>query len=202
LPAPALPTPAVPIAAPGPQVPRKEGGLPAEVALPTLPGLGAHPDAAPDPQRSWTQAPAAAPSAADPSRLPGPAQQVAQNLAALPGRNGGGSVLSLAPAELGRVTIRLDLDPLNPVLHLTVDRPETLDLMRRHLDVLEGALRDMGRSDCTVVLDSRGDGAQAGRRGPAAPFAPAGTEAAPTGPAETPSAPRPPRAAGRLDLRL
>lgn len=61
-------------------------------------------------------------------------------------RNTSESVLevTLKPEELGKV--RLTFAPSETGLHVTVlaDRPETLDLMRRHFDLLESELRSLG----------------------------------------------------------
>jgi len=52
--------------------------------------------------------------------------------------------VTLKPEELGKV--RLTFLPSETGLHVTVlaDRPETLDLMRRHFDLLESELRALG----------------------------------------------------------
>lgn len=61
-------------------------------------------------------------------------------------RNTSESVLevTLKPEELGKV--RLTFAPSEAGLHVTIlaDRPETLDLMRRHFDLLESELRALG----------------------------------------------------------
>ena len=89
------------------------------------------------------------------------ADQLASRLGALtdgaaaePVRSG----LMLAPPELGRVVIRLDPEPLGAVLVLQVERPETLELMRRHQDLLQAALQALGQSGCELRLEAQGRG--------------------------------------------
>lgn len=116
--------------------------------------------------------------------------------------------IALDPVELGRVGIRYTGDGDVPVLHLTVDRPETLDLMRRHLDMLQAILRDLGHADCTVALAGRDAGGQTGTRTPGTPTPNADrTDTGPVAPGERGARIELGRAAaipgaGRLDLRL
>ena len=55
--------------------------------------------------------------------------------------------LMLNPAELGRVKISLQSAEGAVLVHITADRPETLDLMRRHLDDLTQEFQSAGYSD-------------------------------------------------------
>lgn len=52
--------------------------------------------------------------------------------------------ITLAPEELGRVRLTLSLAEGGPHLVVQADRPETLELMRRHVDQLAQDFRDMG----------------------------------------------------------
>lgn len=52
--------------------------------------------------------------------------------------------ITLAPEELGRVRLTLSLSEGGPHLVVQADRPETLELMRRHVDQLAQDFRDMG----------------------------------------------------------
>lgn len=53
--------------------------------------------------------------------------------------------IRLDPPELGRIDVKLDVDKGGNVnTHLTVDRPETLDLLRRDAQGLERALQQAG----------------------------------------------------------
>lgn len=146
------------------------------------------------------------PFRADP---PGPAvaRQVADSLAALPGAGlrPARVEIVLDPPELGRVSIRLDRDGPSATLAVLVDRPETLDLMRRNLDALDAALRQAGHEGLQLSLGGRqpGFGSQAAAGGPPLPepaaLPPDHTALdEPAGFADR-ARPRPP---DRLDLRL
>lgn len=53
--------------------------------------------------------------------------------------------IRLDPPELGRISVQLDVDATGKVTsHLLVDRPETLDLLRRDAPALERALQSAG----------------------------------------------------------
>lgn len=53
--------------------------------------------------------------------------------------------IRLDPAELGRIDVRLDVDKHGQVTsHLTVERPATLDMLRRDAPQLQRALEDAG----------------------------------------------------------
>ncbi|WP_170417295.1 flagellar hook-length control protein FliK [Ruegeria atlantica] len=60
--------------------------------------------------------------------------------------------IALSPEELGRVSITLN--GRDDGLHLTIsaERPETLDMMRRHLAVLEEEFRNFGLGDLSFDL--------------------------------------------------
>ena len=56
--------------------------------------------------------------------------------------------IALSPEELGHVRLLLrDHMTATPTVTLHADRADTLDLMRRHIDILAQDLRDMGYSD-------------------------------------------------------
>ncbi|ETX13868.1 hypothetical protein OCH239_06645 [Roseivivax halodurans JCM 10272] len=52
--------------------------------------------------------------------------------------------VQLAPEELGRVSMKLVANEGGTVLHITADRPETLDLLRRHAGLLYQEFSDAG----------------------------------------------------------
>ncbi len=52
--------------------------------------------------------------------------------------------LVLSPAELGRVRISMQAGDGAMMVHVMADRPETLDLMRRHIDILAQEFHDIG----------------------------------------------------------
>jgi hypothetical protein len=113
----------------------------------------------------------------------------------------GATEIRLAPEELGR--IRLRVTGAEGVAHIVIaaDRPETLDLIRRHLPELMQDLRQQGFDQATFAF-----GRDPGAAGKGADHAP---------PADTGSGPdaiaRPrsdhqtdarPRGTGTLDMRL
>lgn len=68
------------------------------------------------------------------------------------------------PAELGRVTVLLGAEGDPGHLGLHVERPETLDLIRRHSDQLLRDLRENGMPDAKLDL-LRQDGQRQHREG-------------------------------------
>lgn len=105
--------------------------------------------------------------------------------------------MALSPPELGRVVIRFEADPAGGTLHLLVERPETLDLMRRHVDLLETALRAAGHDGCSIALGGRDPGRGGGPPPDSRDPAPPAGDAAPGH-----GAVARPAGGGRLDLRL
>ncbi len=88
-------------------------------------------------------------------------QQIgAQVLAAGKGR----FELSLAPAELGKVEMWLQENDNRLTLSVSAERPETMDLIRRHIGLLEQELRQMGFNGLSLQLGTNGaPGSHAGR---------------------------------------
>lgn len=120
----------------------------------TLPDALAAPPTAPPATAS------PAPQAAAPAPAPGPTAPPA------PAMPPAGADLALGTAELGGLNLRLS--PEGEGLHLLflVERPETLDLMRRHADALLADLRAAGVTGAT--LDFSGwEGAPGSDRGAA-----------------------------------
>jgi len=110
----------------------------------------------------------------------------------------------LSPEELGRVRLSLAPGDSGLVVHLVAERPETLDLMRRHVDLLAGDLRQQGFAGLSFSFGrDNGTGGQTHR-------VPRGRDDDPaTAPAAAPPPPRAavrrqkdPDPAGRIDLRL
>ena len=53
--------------------------------------------------------------------------------------------LRLDPADLGRIDVRIDVDRSGQVTsHLTVEKPETLSMLRQDAPQLQQALNDAG----------------------------------------------------------
>ena len=111
--------------------------------------------------------------------------------------------ITLAPAELGRITLVVRAaEDGTLVVHLSAERPETLELARRHADAFE---RAAGEAAGRMRLELGADGMPRGRSGGAwGGHAQNGPAQARAGDDATVHAARPPTDAphGRLDLRL
>ena len=76
---------------------------------------------------------------------PDTARSVATQIAmAISNANGNATEISLNPEELGRVRISLTAVDGAITLNVSAERPETQDLMRRHIDLLSQQFRDLG----------------------------------------------------------
>jgi flagellar hook-length control protein FliK len=133
----------------------------------------------------------------------GAARALAQAIAAGADRNR--IELRLDPPELGRVAIDLRLDDGAVSASVSADRPETLDLLRRHADALQRELSGAGFDRATLSFGDR----SADRGAPggfAAPDGAAGAGGESDAAAQAAHAPRPQRApagaSDRLDIRL
>ena len=97
-------------------------------------------------------------AAAAPMPIP---QLAAQLVAALTRQTGGETELALSPEELGHVRVKLKPDAAHPdrlVVMITFERPETLDLFRRHAGELTDALRSAGYSGADIGFGQQGSG--------------------------------------------
>nr|WP_254444879.1 flagellar hook-length control protein FliK [Ruegeria atlantica] len=87
------------------------------------------------------------------------ARAVANQIATLVSARGqpGTIEVALNPEELGRVSIVLN--SREDGLHMTIlaERPETLDMMRRHLSVLETEFQNFGLGDLSLDLGTSAD---------------------------------------------
>ncbi|MDO6779558.1 MULTISPECIES: flagellar hook-length control protein FliK [unclassified Marinovum] len=85
------------------------------------------------------------------------ARDVAQQLS-LVTRSAAGEVteLSLRPDELGHVRMRMTGGDGQIVLQILSERPETHDLMRRHIDIVERAFRELGYNDIAFEFSFNG----------------------------------------------
>ena len=149
----------------------------------------------PPPTRAAEPAPAA------------PHRQAADHLTKLLGQaeaqlttQGDRNELTLAPEELGRIRFEIRHHGDSLVVTLVAERPETLDLMRRHAGDLRSELAAAGYGSATLDFGDR----DSPRQPPATPAAklddPAGQGTAPEVPTPFPLAP--PAPAAGLDLRF
>lgn len=106
--------------------------------------------------------------------------------------------LMLAPEELGRVTLSFQPDGDGVRVHLMADRPDTLDLFRRHAADLEAELRAAGYDSASFSFASGGrDPEGSSEEGGWRQTADSPPDPDPMRPADSGSA-----GAGALDLRL
>jgi len=76
------------------------------------------------------------------------ARHVANQIAvAVTGQPGRVTEIALNPEELGRVRMSMSASETTITLHLLAERPETTDLLRRHIDTLAQEFRDLGYND-------------------------------------------------------
>ncbi len=98
------------------------------------------------------------PSGSAPVAVPQLADQLVHTLA----RHGEGTTeIALSPDELGRLRLTLQADPKDPdrlMVLLSFERPETLDLFRRHADQLAEALRNAGFANVDIGFGHSGHG--------------------------------------------
>ncbi|WP_176439101.1 flagellar hook-length control protein FliK [Puniceibacterium sediminis] len=64
--------------------------------------------------------------------------------------------LRLNPEELGRVRMHMVSSENGIVMHITSERPETLDLLRRHIDQLHRELTDLGYTSVDFTFGQQG----------------------------------------------
>lgn len=132
----------------------------------------------------------------------GEAAAVLRQLAeALPGTPAPGSVeLTLNPPELGRVRLSLAPSETGIAVLVQAERPETLDLIRRHADQLAQEFRAMGYGATAFAFGQESGGPAFGAGGMVPGAQDTEDRSAPPG--ETAVAPRPRAALAGLDLRL
>jgi hypothetical protein len=110
--------------------------------------------------------------------------------------------ISLAPEELGKVRLSLHGSEVQLTVQITAERPETLELIRRHIDLLAADLREQGFGQLNF---SFGDsGARSGARGDHPHAEPGSVRALATdlpNPSTSPQTPSPMPGAS-LNLRL
>lgn len=118
-------------------------------------------------------------------------------------QSGTGTVeLVLTPEDLGRLRFEVTQTGDQMRIHLTVDRPETLDLLRRNADQLLSEFRQAGFAGATLSFAQGGQGSPGSQpQTPQPTAATAPPSPAPDHPATAPNLASQP-AAGGLDLRL
>ncbi len=79
-----------------------------------------------------------------------------QVVAAAQGRPGDSVALTLSPEELGRVHLQFHGQNGSMTVSLTIERPETLDLMRRHIETLTQELRNIGYREVNIGFGQEG----------------------------------------------
>ncbi|MEQ6249633.1 flagellar hook-length control protein FliK [Sulfitobacter sp. HNIBRBA3233] len=100
-------------------------------------------------------------SAAQGAPRPEPAPQVMRQLVdILPSATQKPVEIVMSPRELGRVRLSVARDERNITVQILAERPETLDLMRRHIDQLGQSFRHMGFE---TISFSFGKGADSGQ---------------------------------------
>ncbi len=104
-----------------------------------------------------------------PAPTQGTPPQVMQVSAAIRGGLEGSVDIHLNPAELGKVRILLTPSETGILVNVMADRPETLDLLRRHVDLLAQDFRDIGYDDASFSFGAGGQGEAGGQREHALP---------------------------------
>lgn len=94
-----------------------------------------------------------------------PPQRIAAQLLALAPAAGGSIEIALHPEELGRLRVSVAPQEGGHQITILAERPEALDTLRRHADVIAGAFRDMGYGP--LDLDMRQGGGQPAEQGEA-----------------------------------
>ena len=84
-----------------------------------------------------------------PTLPPGSSQRIVESLSQFPDRP---VEVTLSPEELGRVRMSLATHDGALTMLVQADRPETLELLRRHIDTLAQDLRDLGFEDLTFAF--------------------------------------------------
>ncbi len=117
----------------------------------------------------------------------------------------GETTLTLSPEELGKVRLSFRPDKQNAdrmVVMLGFDRPETMELFRRHADQLADALRSAGYAGVQIDFGGTGDGNSRQPLGRAASIGSEGDDMAMVGEGMTVPTPLRNGPLGGLDLRL
>ena len=94
-------------------------------------------------------------------------RQMIEGIMTAPGTGDDVIELQLRPEELGHLRFRMVQGENGLLLNISADRPETLDLLRRHVDQLARSLSDLGYGGASFSFgeggQSNGRGGEAGR---------------------------------------
>lgn len=146
------------------------------------------------------------PSGAPPPLVhaPPPYQQTAQQIiGTAQGKVPPITELTLAPEELGRLRFEIATQDDHLTVRLFIERPDTLDLMRRQSDQLLSELRQAGFAQASLSFSGWGHGQNHTARAQAAGRAlEAGAESSPALPVPPPAQTPLTSATGRLHIRL
>ena len=143
-------------------------------------------------------APASSAPSADPATIAANARLIAEAIALGAGRER--VEVRLDPPELGRVSIDMAVDGGTVSATVSAERPETLELLRRHVDALQRELSASGFGRADIGFADRGGGGQGHDTGTPTADVEAAQPATPQ--PVTRSMPRALDASGRLDIRL
>lgn len=144
----------------------KPAGTPQDIRVAGLDGAASTPlqasdSAAPAPSVTVRAIVAASAQPGTPVQPQTPAREIAINMAKNLGNGTNRFEIRLDPAELGRIDVRMELGTDGRVqAHLTVDKPETLEMLQRDARSLEKALSDAGldMENGTLSYSMRDDG--------------------------------------------
>lgn len=111
----------------------------------------------------------------------------------------GTTEITLNPEELGRVKMSLTVNEGAMILTISAERPDTIDIMRRHIDQLAQTYRQLGFANMT--FNFAGSSEQGQTHGPA----PANDDLVDVAATQTDDSANPTptlQSNGRMDLRL
>ncbi|WP_324753316.1 flagellar hook-length control protein FliK [Roseovarius sp. Pro17] len=108
----------------------------------------------------------------------------------------------LNPAELGRVRITLSHSDAGMIVNVAAERTETLDLMRRHSDILGQEFHDLGYGGTEFTFDREQSAQDGGPHGPARHDEAPATVLAESAGSPMIATPAPAVPVDRLDIRL
>lgn len=102
---------------------------------------------------------ASAPVVSAQAASPDMARHAANQMAVAISQSGGRSTeIALNPEELGRVRMSLSAAEASVSLTVFADRPETVDLLRRHIEILAQEFRALGYADIQFTFSSGDQG--------------------------------------------